>query len=271
MNMKSIVFSSRLLLSGLVLFVFAFQACKSGQNGKDGGKSDPDVGARAIPLPPALDQAFQEDAHRLALRELVTRNTSVSTDRLFITEERIKYYFNLLAQAFEIWNKDESIPDLSHIRTFKSPDMRRILVILDKDAPFRDAWSEGEIKTSDPKLNELTEKLNLSIKEYRDSQMGATLILESDRFYNTVEMANRLSEIKGIRLAEPDGKAGDGNNITAGAEGKNHLALKFSVGAGDCPSGCIYRKYWTFHVGPDGKLAYVGVSGSIPENMDEED
>ena len=63
--------------------------------------------------------------------------------------------------------------------------------------------------------------------------------------------------------------AGDGNDIIWGSEGKNHMALKFKVGQGDCPSGCINNKYWIFYVQEDGSINYMGTRGELPEGEED--
>jgi len=44
-----------------------------------------------------------------------------------------------------------------------------------------------------------------------------------------------------------NGFIGDGNNITL-TRNADSAIITFSIGSGDCPSGCIYHRYWEFRV-----------------------
>ena len=55
---------------------------------------------------------------------------------------------------------------------------------------------------------------------------------------------------------------GDGNDIRASRA--DLILLDYSVGYGDCPAGCIGRRFYHFAVHEDGTVDYLGASGSPP-------
>lgn len=61
--------------------------------------------------------------------------------------------------------------------------------------------------------------------------------------YNPVVLANELTTKKLVESAEPDNIIGGGNGIQY-----NSGTYTFSLGWGDCPSGCINNHYWEFNV-----------------------
>lgn len=220
-------------------------------------------------LPGELSAQYREDAARLALRELNTSRQSGERDA-FLPEDRIQYFFELLSQAYWMSQRSDSIPaSLQEIHTLKSPDLKRIFVVLKEEAEFKDNWASGRTTTGNLYLNQLLSKYKLKIRDYKAGAFGPTLTLESPVPVNTEELALALSQIEGIREATAEGMVGDGNDINWGAESKNRMALKFSIGAGDCPSGCIYRKYWVFYVSQTGEMDYMGTRGNIPKHLDK--
>lgn len=71
-----------------------------------------------------------------------------------------------------------------------------------------------------------------------------------------VPLGERYAGLPGILHAEPNGICGDGSNIFPRTidGGRSYLYYR---GAGDCPSGCIYREYWYVRV-IGGEPSFVG-------------
>lgn len=247
-------------LAALLMMALIGQACKTtaaNNGGKGGNKGKSDVPADVAAM-------FREDAARLAVREINSSKTSSGELDGEIPVALIDKYYGNLCSIYLMAKKMDTLPDLGSIHTVRRPDLRRIRLILEPDAPFKDNWSRGYTLTDDLYLNQLIGKYKMKIAEYKETGAGPTVILESPAYINTPEVAFLLSHVTGIRQSEADGAAGDGDNIEAGAEGKNAFAIKFSQGRGDCPSGCIYRKYWVFYVMPDNTIQFMGTRGSIP-------
>jgi|GEM_PF-2445454 len=246
------------LMLALVMALFSLQACKSrDQDKKKSPKANIDM-----KIPPELAAKYKEDAHRLAVREYNT-STRNEEPQIKIPADRVSFFYNLLAKAYLLSEKDAEVPSIQGIHTFPNPNMSRIMVILEKDAEFADDWKKGQRMTRNLHLNQIMSENGLKVSDCHETGSGARCIVSTNQFVNTKELAFVLTSIEGIKLAEPDGVAGDGNNIEWGSEGKNHMALKFSKGTGDCPSGCIYRKYWIFYW-QDGNLTYTGTRGELP-------
>lgn len=251
-----------LLLSLSMAFLIGLSSCKNRK---------PKEKAIEVPVIAAdLMSKYREDAHRLAAREFNT-TTRRQDPQVKLPRERVDFFLKTLQKIHLISREDANIPDISHIHTTGNPALKRVMVILENDALFADNWREGRRTTTNMYLNQVMSENGLKVKDCRESSIGTSCIVEASDFVNTKDLAFILQNIDGIKIAEPDGMAGDGNNIEYGSEGKNHTALKFSVGKGDCPSGCIYRKYWVFYLQPDGKINYMGTRGEIPEEGNNEE
>lgn len=77
---------------------------------------------------------------------------------------------------------------------------------------------------------------------------GATYIYRFDKLYNLERLASIYETIPGIKYAETNGLIGAGPRDLVNNEGTR---FTFSVGWGDCPSGCISVFSWSFCVDND--------------------
>jgi hypothetical protein len=243
----------------MLALLLAFAACKSR---KDAQKT-PTIRS----IPDSVAAAYREDAARLTVRELY-RTSQSGEDAAELPKDRVDYYYDLLSRVYWMCMDSASIPDLTGIHTLKRPDLRQVRVVLDKDSPFQENWSKGILLTSNLYLNQLISRHELMIKNYRETPMGPILTLESPNYMNTPELAFLIKNFETVRSAEPEGVSGDGNDITWGTDSKNAMSLKYSIGAINCASDCIQRKYWIFHVLPDSSIRYMGTRGMIPKELE---
>ncbi|MEM6270337.1 MAG: hypothetical protein AAF998_12920 [Bacteroidota bacterium] len=250
--------SSLFLLGALSLLVLV--GCKS---------SSPKAQKEALPEDLALK--YREDAARLAVRELNTSRTSGEMEAR-IPPDRIAFYYDLLSKAYWMSQKDADVPsDFTGIHTLGNPHLKEISVVLENDAEFKSQWANGSTMTANLYLNQLMSRYRLKIQNYREGALGPSLTLVSPTYINTVQLAFILEKIDGIKFAQAEGIAGDGDDVTWGSDSKNAMALKFSKGEGDCPSGCIHRKWWVFYVDAGGEMNYMGTRGQLPSEGGGED
>lgn len=245
-------------LVAMTVLLTGFVACKS----KGGQKNN-----TARELPAEIAAAYKEDAAMIAVREFMS-TTQTGEQNAEIPQDRIDYFYGLLTKIYWMCKDVDSIPDLSGIHTLKNPNLRQIMVVLEKDSPFKENWSKGVTLTNNLYLNQLISKYKITIKNYRETTLGPTLTMESAGFVNTKELAFLVKNFESIRHAEAEGIVGDGNDISYGSDSKNAMAIKYSIGEGDCPSGCTKRKFWIFYILPDGSISYMGTRGKISESLE---
>jgi hypothetical protein len=244
----------------LVALMLIFSACK----GQKHAHQKPAKGKKNVPEVPAeLASKFREDANRLALRELQAQKTVTGEMEARIPADRIEYYYDKLTRAWAIWTLSDSIEDLNHIHTFPNPDMRTVRLVISPESPYLKNWSQKNEVTDNLYINQLISKYGLQITDYKNATLGPTFMMQSAGFINTPELCFIFSNLEGIKFADPEGMTGDGNDIEVTATAKTGRILRFSVGAGDCPSGCMYRKYWNFLLQDDGSVMYIGTEGSL--------
>jgi hypothetical protein len=233
-----------------------------GASGKSGSKNK---GARV--MPEGLAAAYRTDATRLAARELSTSRTSTMTEG-DLPQDRIEYFYSLLTKIYWMTVDSANIPDLSSIHTFPTPDLRRVRVFLRPNSDLIANWSQGITTSSDLYLNQLLSRYGVTLEDYRTTAAGPSVVLVANRDVSTGGLAESLRHNLNFKSAEAVRGDGDGNNIEWGGEGKNQLALRLSIGHGDCPSGCIHRKYWIFYISETGDVTFMGTRGEIPAELE---
>jgi hypothetical protein len=211
-----------------------------------------DVAAPVAPGPPALspdeEAAYAADATVLAFRYQLQAG---DRDAVEIPDDLVDDLADALVRARTSENGGLIIG--IHARAALSPV--RLLVAVDPEAAWAGAWRAGATETGDAAVDALLDRYNLSLSRYIEGLDLA--VLNSPVALNTVALAGRFAGLDGVRYAEPDGLAGDGDDITA-VRSDDGWVLDFSRGSGDCPAGCIERTFWTFEVDDDGDVRYLG-------------
>lgn len=118
--------------------------------------------------------------------------------------------------------------------------------------------SKGVIPTGNQQLDNLLMTYQFdSVQTFYSYPSFNWLIIFSKKEYNLIPIVNKFSLIPSIILTdwEKGYCIGDGNTITL-IRSHDSAQMIFSVGDGDCPSGCEYHKYWEFHI-EDNKAIFV--------------
>lgn len=213
-------------------------------------------------LPPELRAAYVEDASRLALRDLQATGYS----EIPIPQDAVEPYYAGLVAVYNAGSLParDSVVDVYHIHTFGSPETRSLLLQLLGTEPWVERLARDEIPTGEPAIDTLLARYALSLGSVYPLHEGDVLLtLESSDPLNISALAPLFSGIGGVRFAAPNGRVGDGHDIGGSIE-ESRVLLDYSVGFGDCPAGCIGRRFYHFAVRDDGTVEYLGASGSGP-------
>lgn len=231
----------------LFLFLLAAIACD-----KDNEKvNDCSVSAEVTSL-------YQEDVHRLLFREIYYDSLHPDRDTPEFNDQKVEK----LLEAFQAVHNLNSIyrdtvVEIYQIHTFQdlglstislqvNPESEHIISLLE-DGESNDPVLDGLLKTY-----EFTEiKPSLYYPEFN------WLTIISDKSWNLIPICETLSSLEYIGIAELGGGAvGDGNNIVL-QRTDNKTTFDFSIGWGDCPAGCIYRRHWIFEVNNNCSVEFV--------------
>ena len=212
-------------------------------------------------LPAELRAAYLEDANRLALRDLLANGFS----EVPIPEDAVQPYYNALVLVYNATALParDTVVDVYRIHTFPAPTTRSLTLQLRASDAWVQALARREIPTGDPTVDTLLARYALSVGSvFTLSNGDVFLTLGSARPLNVKALGTLFVGIAGVKSAEPNGAIGDGADIVGSLS--SAVLLTYSVGYGDCPAGCIARRFYHFAVHDDGTVEYLGASGAPP-------
>ncbi|HSJ24706.1 MAG TPA: hypothetical protein VK929_08575 [Longimicrobiales bacterium] len=213
-----------------------------------------------VDIPVAQQQVYEEDAVRLAIRELRQSGSRARHD-VEPPAALVQGLFNSLAAVYATSHAArDSVVEIFGIRTFPYPATREIMVRVNPSHSWTQAWREKNALTGNAAVDALVTQYGLTVREYYLWSIGDVALLRSARPLNAAALAQRFEALAGVVWAEENGAMGDGNDIRASRHGDG-WRLDYSVGFGDCPAGCIDRHTWSFAVAADGGVTFLGASG----------
>ncbi|RMG66909.1 MAG: hypothetical protein D6715_05855 [Calditrichaeota bacterium] len=214
-------------------------------------------------VPPAARKAYREDAARLTLRFML-RPGSPDSNTVELDEALMeKIYLGLLKiyLSAQTIPAADSVARMFAIHTFPNPPLNRLIVSLDTTVDWTGAWLKKQPLTGNSSVDSLVRRYQLSIVNVNVGPFVVPfVVVKSARFLNTIALGRALASIPGVVFAGPDWALGDGANIWLEVQASG-LLFRFSVGWGDCPSGCIYRHVWKIFLDSNGRVAYLGSTG----------
>jgi len=213
-------------------------------------------------VPIELRTAYREDATRLALRDLLNDGFTEIT----IPSEPAQPYYDALVLVYNatILPARDTVVDVYRIHTFPSPTTRSLLLELLGTEEWAQRLARREVPTGEPTVDSLLARYSLSVGSAFTMHDGDVLVtLGPPEPLNVQALALLFRGIQGVRFSEPNGVVGDGDNIS-GSVNESRVLLDYSVGSGDCPAGCIGRRFYHFAVNSDGTVEYRGASGTPP-------
>ncbi|MBV6506485.1 MAG: hypothetical protein ILNGONEN_02062 [Syntrophorhabdaceae bacterium] len=213
-------------------------------------------------VPDAWREKYREDAVRLALRQINAAGGPAS-DEVELPVDLVRTFYDALIQVYNatMIPARDSVVSIYPIHTFPSPELHRLIVVVDSTKPWVQAWRRGERLTGNPQIDQLLETFGLQLDYYYPGPGSPMAILRSTRPLNLSALAERFTGIDGVNYAGPDGVVGAGNDIKASFYGSD-WQLDYSLGWGDCPAGCTARHFWRFHIYSDGRVKYAGSRGT---------
>ena len=212
-------------------------------------------------VPEPLRAAYRDDAARMALRDLQARGYS----DIPIPAEAVQPYYDGLVAVYNATALParDTVVDVFAIHSFGNPPTRALFLWASLSETWVERLSRGEVPTGDPDVDAVLAQYDLSFTGAHILSQGDVLItLASSEALNIAALAPLFRGFAGVRYSEPNGMVGDGNDIEGTLE-ESRVVLAYSVGSGDCPAGCINRRYYRFAVEPDGTVLYLGASGTI--------
>lgn len=224
--------------------------------------------------PDSIKALYKTDAQRLALRRVYKFHLpgmNADTIPALQTDTALQALVTLYNAA--TMPARDTVINKFNIHSFAqggldSPykfSMNRLQIWADETEQWMQDFKNGIIPTSDTLINQLLLDYHLTLDTYVDLTSGIDgLYFTSDSNYNMDAVAVLWGQAY-FAVGGDMGAVGDASDILLDTVTSTYTQLTFKYGWGDCPSGCVYNRYWTFQVNFDCTVTYVGSYGdTIP-------
>lgn len=220
--------------------------------------------------PDSIVEKYKDDADRLALRKIARLHLPY-VDSVEIPQIISDSFLNELIVVYNAVGIPErdTVIDLFDIHTFPDLIMKTVVVAADSNLFWMHQLRNGIIPTGYPALDSIIAKYDLSVDEYETWSnwfYWHTVYFKSQVNYNIPALASAFETLPDVYFSEPTNIAGDGDDITDELifiVGEHFgYDLFYSVGWGDCLSGCINRRAWWFKTYDDCSVQFVDALGS---------
>jgi hypothetical protein len=215
--------------------------------------------------PDSIVASFQDDADRLTVRKIY-RQSLTYIDSVTIPQSHADTILNALIAVYNATTLParDTVVSIFDIHTFPEPILNGFNIAADSTLPWMQQLKLGNIPTGNAAIDNVIATYNLSVQSYLtfgNSYPWQNVVFISDNNYNFLPLTADLATIPGVYESEPNFAFGDGNNISDSIY-SDHVELIFSLGWGDCPSGCTARRFWKFNIYYDCSVEYVGSYGT---------
>ena len=190
---------------------------------------------------------YLDDAKQLYVKEINADSTHPNYNIALLDSKKINKILSLFQAVYNLKSPEsDTIFKVYKIHTLFCYSLNSIVLKVNTDAPEINNLSMGIIPTGDQQLDDLliTYKFD-SVRLSYSYPSFPWLSVNTEESYNLIPIINAFEKLPSVLIAENNGGCFDGNNIEIINEGEK-TTLDFSIGFGDCPAGCIYRKHWKF-------------------------
>ena len=216
-------------------------------------------------FPSYLKQIYKRDAARMSIR-LLNNELRVSKQTIQIPEELVQAIYNaMVAVRTSDYGSVDTMANQYYVRTFPVPNVEKIVLVAEHDAPWLEPLKQRQDTTGDPQINSIIREHNLIISRlvHLDEERVA-LVLQSREPINVPALMMRFFISEGIGSIEEVLPYGDGNDISI-ERTKTGWDLVYSLKFGSCSLQCQKYRNWSYSIEEDGSVAYNGSSGhTIP-------
>ncbi|BDS10772.1 hypothetical protein [Aureispira anguillae] len=216
-------------------------------------------------LPLYMKQIYKRDAARISIR-LLNKELRISQQTVQIPEELVQAIYNaMVAVRTSNYSAVDTMVNQYYIRTFPVPNVEKIILIAEHDAPWLKPLKHREDTTGNSQINAIIRAHDLSIsKLVHIDEERVALVLQSRTPINIPALMMRFFVEKGIGSIEEVLPYGDGNDIHI-ERTKKGWELVYSLKFGNCSFQCQKYHNWSYSIQEDGAVSYNGSSGyTIP-------
>ncbi len=202
----------------------------------------------------SLYQELDAQATQLILNELAAVGIATDSPVEFDATKRTQYIAALFAvHQLENSPTRDTVIDQLRVSPFPFFSTRDIFLIADTTFNWMANLRAG-IPSGNQILDSLLTRYGLEVLRYCawSSLSYDKVIFRSTSPLNMPALAEVfVTAMPYLDFAEPDATSGDGDNIEIISISPEGWRIRYSVGSGDCPAGCIFRRNYDFDVQPE--------------------
>jgi len=230
------------ILSVSIFLVFILSSCEEEQPTA--------VDYNEIVLDSLIVQNFYDDAKQLYFDELYDNPSHQNNDTSLIYEDEINDILKVIQAVYDSdLPQRDTVFEKYDIHARYCYDFSAISLNVAPDSTEIKNLVDGEIPTGQQHLDSLINTYGFdSVNTAANYPETPWLKLFCAEEFNMIPIKKSFSKVPSVIAAKiVKGCGGDGNNIILD-RGNNEATITFSIGRGDCWSGCLYHKYWVFRI-----------------------
>ena len=200
-----------------------------------------------IPLNDSIKSLYYNDAAYIEFRQII-QDTMKRYEQVKLQESNINLYYqdllNIYNKSFAISNS--FFENFSSIHTFDAYTLYRVIAAVDTNKVWVEEWLNGNNITGITGIDSLLKNYDTEVIFNTEFFGYYHFTLKTKAPLNYLALQRKLEKTGEFHYVEPDVIIGGGSYIAFVGDGNK--IYQYTLGWGDCPSGCIYYHYWKIKV-----------------------
>lgn len=213
-------------------------------------KTDDPNQQQSLVISQYIQNNYLHDARQIYMDKIAYNNSHPNHNDPILDTNAIHQNLAIIQAVYNLnIPEHDTVFDMYNIHGFYCYYFKKIHLKVDTSYAHIQNLAAGKTNTGHQVLDNILTTCHFdSVKTTHAYPHYPAMTIYSDKLYNMLPITESLSQIPGITWAYCGGACGgDGNTITIDKQ-NNKAFITFSIGRGDCMSGCIYHRYWQFVV-----------------------
>ena len=216
-----------------------------------------------VPLDDSKKILYYKDAAFIELDQ-INKDNLRKYEQVKLNESNIQSHYEDL---IKIYNNSYSVSNsffenIDKIHIYCTHILYNISASVDTNKLWVERWLNGNQYTGIIGIDSLIEKYDLDISINKRNRYSVTI--KSEDPINHVALIQKFQNTGEFRYVEPDAIIGGGNKISMDFM-NNFKIYKYSLGWGDCESGCIFHHYWKIKIDNDRIILFEEFGDTLNE------
>jgi len=201
--------------------------------------------------PDSVVNSYEDDAVRITLEYGYQNNLSFRND-IEVPQPQVDTILNALIAVYNATGlaARDTVVDIYTIHDFGRASLYQFGLGADSSLAWMKQLESNTIPCGESTVDSLINSLSLTVTDY--FTYPGLISTEQVEFtspnpLNMRALVSFVDSIPDVAYGNEYSYAGDGNRIS-GSIHQDHVELIYSIGWGDCPAGCINRRFWKFKV-----------------------